>query len=95
MRVTMTCMSMTVSSMCMAVVVIFLLLLVFHGMSMSVAHYCFIIYAFLIKSWIFFRNLIGSLRPFERRAGVTMSVAMIMVMRMAMVVVMCMAMVSG
>ena len=95
MRVTMTCMTMTVSSMCMAVVVIFLLLLVFYGMSMSVAHYCFIIYAFLIKSWVFFRDLIGSLRPFERRAGVTMSVAMIMVMRMAMVVIMCMAMVSG
>ena len=91
----MTCMSMTMmtmSSMGVAMMVILLLLLIFYSMSMSVAHNCFIINAFLIKSRIFFRNFIGSLRPFECRARVTMSMSMIM--RMAMVMVMSMAMVT-
>lgn len=63
-RVTMTCMSMAmmvVSSMCVAVMVIFLLFLIFYSMSMSMANNCFIIYALLLESRIFLRNLIGSL----------------------------------
>ena len=94
MRVAMTCMSMTmmpVSCMGMAVMVIFLLL-IFYSMSMSMAHNCFIIDALLIKSRIFFRNLIGSLRPLECRAGVTVSMSM--VMRMAMAMIMSMTMVT-
>ena len=87
-------MVMSMMSMCVSMMVVFLLLFIFHSMGMTMTNYGFIVNALLIKSWIFFRDLIGSLRPFERRAGVTMSVAMIMVMRMAMVVVMCMAMVS-
>lgn len=67
MRVTMTCVSMTMmalSSMGVAMMVIFLLL-IFYSMSMSMAHNCFIIDTLLLKSRIFFRNLIGSLRPLE------------------------------
>lgn len=67
MRVTMTCVSMTMmalSSMGVAMMVNFLLL-VFYSMSMSMAHNCFIIDTLLLKSRIFFRNLIGSLRPLE------------------------------
>ena len=95
MGVTMTCMSMTmmaVSSMGVAVMVIFLFLLIFYSMSMSMAHNCFIIDTLLLKSRIFFRNLIGSLRPLECRAGVAMPMSMVVCM--SVVMVMCMAMVT-
>merc|ERR1719312_2201188 len=83
----MTCMSMTMMPVSMMVIFLFL---IFYSMSMSMAHNCFIIDALLIKSRIFFRNFIGSLRPLECRAGVPMTMSMVMIMRMAMAVSMAM-----
>ena len=65
MRVTMTPMGMTMvmsmMSMCVSMMVVLLLLFIFHGMGMTMTNYGFIVNALLIKSWIFFRSLVGCL----------------------------------